>query len=661
MEQKCEKQESNHALKEARSSEATELQNRSNGPRIYNLQKEIADLHQGEVFITDFFTQLKVLWDQLQSYGPFPSCTCGKCVCNVNTRLSDLQVRESVLKFLMGLNDSFSQVRSQVLPIDPLPYVSKVYALLIQEEMQRSVTNQSGVKVDSTALVVKMQNFNAGITSGGNGVKGKDKPVCTHCGKTGHIADKCYRLHGFPPVFKFKNKPSMAHQVSAMSCPNPNDSVFTPEQCQQLLALINPCSPLASAVQGKDIHGKDASLTCVPSSSSSAMAGIDASHSVFSAKVVNRRAYTSDILVIDTGATDHIVCSVNLLSFITAIAQSIVELPNGEATSVTHIGTVNLSFSLTLHNDLTCWRTIGMGKANDGLYLLQSGSTHQHSSSSLDDFLGDYVLAAAYLINRLPSPLLNNKTPFELLFHKPPSYDHLRVFGCDCFASTNANTRSKFDPMSRRCVFIGYPFNVKGYKVFDLHTHIVFISRDAVFHESIFPFLTFVSHSNTDLPVPLPCTSPLPFDDLSSFSSSHLISQSASSMDDTIFQLHHELDDEFLHDVPIEPPEPLTDPIPLRKSSRVTKRPSYLQAYHFNMVTSIPTADVLHTGTSHPLTSHLSYKSLSPSFKAFCCSISSIVEPSHYYQAVSDPKWQDAMAAEIAALEANNTWTLTIP
>ena len=62
-------------------------------------------------------------------------------MCNVNKRLSDLQVRESVLKFLMGLNDSFSQVRSQVLLMDPLPSVSKVYALLIQEEMQRSVTN----------------------------------------------------------------------------------------------------------------------------------------------------------------------------------------------------------------------------------------------------------------------------------------------------------------------------------------------------------------------------------------------------------------------------------------------------------------------------------------------------------------------------------------
>ena len=64
-----------------------DLRNRfaqTNGPRVFNLQKEISELHKGEVTITDFFTQLKALWDQLQNLSPFPSCTCGKCVCNIN-------------------------------------------------------------------------------------------------------------------------------------------------------------------------------------------------------------------------------------------------------------------------------------------------------------------------------------------------------------------------------------------------------------------------------------------------------------------------------------------------------------------------------------------------------------------------------------------------
>ena len=77
-----------------------------------------------------------------------------------------------------------------------------------------------------------------------------------------------------------------------------------------VLALISPYSPLVSVVQGKDD-----SLTCVSSSSTSAFAGMDFSHSVFSTKVVNRRAYTSDTWVIDTGATDHIVCSMNFFVF----------------------------------------------------------------------------------------------------------------------------------------------------------------------------------------------------------------------------------------------------------------------------------------------------------------------------------------------------------
>lgn len=59
------------------------------------------------------------------------------------------------MKFLMGLNKSFSQVRTQVLLMDPLSSITKVYSLLVQEEMQRSVANCSNARVESTALVAK--------------------------------------------------------------------------------------------------------------------------------------------------------------------------------------------------------------------------------------------------------------------------------------------------------------------------------------------------------------------------------------------------------------------------------------------------------------------------------------------------------------------------
>ena len=103
----------------------------------------------------------------------------------MNQRLTDLQAKESMMKFLVGLNDSFSQIRTQILLMDPLPSVNKVHSLLIQEEMQRSVS--MGTRVESTALAIKTHNF----TNGGSNGNGKDRPLCTYCGKLGHTIDKC--------------------------------------------------------------------------------------------------------------------------------------------------------------------------------------------------------------------------------------------------------------------------------------------------------------------------------------------------------------------------------------------------------------------------------------------------------------------------------------
>ena len=80
--------------------------------------------------------------------------------------------------------------------------------------------------------------------------------------------------------------------------------------------------------------------------------GVDLSHSVFSAQVTNRRAYDRCTWVLDNGATDHFVCSVDLLTSITTTMQSLVQLPNKESAQVTHIGTVVLSSSFTLTNVL---------------------------------------------------------------------------------------------------------------------------------------------------------------------------------------------------------------------------------------------------------------------------------------------------------------------
>ena len=99
----------------------------------------------------------------------------------------------------------------------------------------------------------------------------------------------------------------------------------------------------------------------------------------------------------------------------------------------------------------------------------------------------------SFLINRIPTPVLNYATPYELLYHKPIDYSSFRVFGCLAFASTLVSHRTKFTPRARTCVFIGYPNGMKAYRLYDIQTKQIFISRDVVFHEDIFPFHSVTS------------------------------------------------------------------------------------------------------------------------------------------------------------------------
>jgi hypothetical protein len=97
-------------------------------------------------------------------------------------------------------------------------------------------------------------------------------------------------------------------------------------------------------------------------------------------------------------------------------------------------------------------------------------------------------LTATFLINLLPSKVINLESPTERLLKITPNYDALRTFGCACWPNLRPYNTRKLAFRSKRCVFLGYSPLHKGVKCLDVSTGRVYISRDVVFDENIFPF-----------------------------------------------------------------------------------------------------------------------------------------------------------------------------
>ena len=74
-------------------------------------------------------------------------------------------------------------------------------------------------------------------------------------------------------------------------------------------------------------------------------------------------------------------------------------------------------------------------------------------------FWGDAVLTAAYLINRMPSKVLQFHTPLQSLSktHSLPTLLQIppKVFGYVCYVHIYKQHRSKLDPRAQKCIFLG--------------------------------------------------------------------------------------------------------------------------------------------------------------------------------------------------------------
>lgn len=311
-------------------------------------------------------------------------------------------------------------------------------------------------------------------------------------------------------------------------------------------------------------------------------------------------------------------------------------------------------------------------------------------------FWGECVLAASHLINRTPSHVLQNKTPYEILFNTLPNFDDLRVFGSLCYAHNQRAKTDKFASRSRKCVFVGYPFGKKGWRLFDLENKSFFVSRDVKFIENHFPFATngddavgskynlgTMDLGDDDLdfnicwdPVslskelePTTETSPLhvtnPNPTTTTLENATTFNPAVPNVDlDTV--------------QPTSPPQrPSKGKATASAMDSATenhmgrglreKVPSIrLRDYVTNtVITQSPSAlspvspsPSVSSGAPFPITHYINCANFSVRHRNFLAAVTTGCEPKSFKEAMTDVGWRQAMQTEIRALEDNGTWSM---
>jgi len=246
------------------------------------------------------------------------------------------------IRFLTSLNENFGMVKSQILLMDPLPPMNKIFSMVLQHERQGNFSSPSEDSVlVNYADSRKFKGNNSGKSyaqgaSSKNGVR-----VCTFCGRSNHTVETCWKKHGVPPhLQKNFNSSSANHvakeEVNAENTPPCVDlqatSVITHEQYEKLMSLLQNSSINQDS-------GTAHASNQVSSSMSVGHSPSDRQGTSFISSLTCHN-FTLSSWIIDSRASDHICGNLKWFHSYDEIAPIYIKLPTGHFTIAKQSGTI---------------------------------------------------------------------------------------------------------------------------------------------------------------------------------------------------------------------------------------------------------------------------------------------------------------------------------
>jgi len=132
----------------------------ANTPKIHQLKANIANCKQGDLDVGDFYSKLKNLWNELTNLIKVPVCTCSDCKCRASSKIIGMYGKDWAHQFLMGLNDNlYSTLQSQILALDLLPLLDKIFNMTQQEENHKKVMMTQNTQSEIATTFAGQEQF----------------------------------------------------------------------------------------------------------------------------------------------------------------------------------------------------------------------------------------------------------------------------------------------------------------------------------------------------------------------------------------------------------------------------------------------------------------------------------------------------------------------